>query len=409
MKGTRVAKVFGYTPPGVTETRDYYSEVDQGKTQGGAKDPSWRDKVARGDNASNNYDVMIRYLTPGGISVSASPASPGDSVSFTGYITGMEPYTTFDSALANKLVGQATIRALARSRSGFSAGTMLGELGEAINMVRHPALAMQRLVKDYSQRAQAHRFEYIRRNMTPEQQVTWLRKHSKVLPDLYLELQYGWKPLAQDVESAIDAASRAANNPKKVRFNGTASQTITLPNVNVASYNNFPSSAYRLKVDRVVVAEYSAKVAGSASIKLGFGMPAFQAGSTIPDIVPTLWNLCPWSFLIDYFSNVGQVLEAHATASLLKVNYGYTNQRAVINTVNDVYFVGGPSKATYGSKCVHFNRRKMSVGFPIPSFSFDERPSKGQSMNIAALAASLYADKIFRTDHPFPVSTTPGE
>ncbi len=395
MKMVRTAKVAGWTPPGVTDVTTSYFPIDLSKTQSLTKDPNWRDRIARGDNATLDYDMMMRFLTPGGVTVTAVPASKGDSVTVTGHIPGMEPYTTYDSVLASRLIGQAGANALSRARSSFSAGTVLGELREALQMVRKPALSLQKLTSDYTRRAQAYRYEYLRKGMSHKV----ARDAAKALPDLYLEFQFGWKPLASDVESGIDAVSRSTKDPKKIRFNGYAKQQIMLPRVNVTSFNNFPTSAYQLRVDREVVGDYSAKVAGSASLKLGFGMPAFQAGSTIPDLIPTLWNLAPWSFLIDYFSNVGQVLEANATASLLKVNFGYSNARAILTTINTCYYVGG-SPVTFGSKCIHFNRRKITANFPIPSFSIDKRPSDGQQINIAALVASRALEISFRKTVP---------
>lgn len=391
-KGTLTSVNTGLDAPGVVRKTDYYTDINLGCTQSGAKDPNWRDRVARGDNASTNYDVMYRWLTPGGVSISAVPGSPGANVTFQGIIGGMDPYSGYDSIIAGKLIDQASAIALQRSRSGFSAGTVLGELRESINMVRHPANALRKLTEDYTRKVAVYRKEHLRRGLSHK----FLVDINKALPDLYLELQFGWKPLASDIASGCDAIRNAVRDPNRVRFSGTASTQVTLPLQNVASYNNFPTSAYRLKVDRLVIQEYSAKVAGAASIKLGFGMPAFQAGSTIPDIIPSLWNCAPWSFLFDYFGNVGQVLEAQATASLLKVNFGYTNVKVVNTTVNDVYFQGA-QKATFGSKSVHFQRRKLSTGFPIPAISFDKRPSDGQSMNIAALVASKAAEYAYRT------------
>jgi hypothetical protein len=38
-------------------------------------------------------------------------------------------------------------------------------------------------------------------------------------------------------------------------------------------------------------------------------------GFSLSDFVPTIWELVPWSFLIDYFTNIGDVLEAWTTCT----------------------------------------------------------------------------------------------
>lgn len=386
LKGTRVANVKTWVPSGPVTT-DYYTTYSLGKNSSGGSNPNWRDTIARGGNATQNYDMMVVSLAPGGVSCTAQPNSPGDSVTFNGHIGGAIQ-TTLDTVLVQKLIGEATVTALKRVRSGFSAGTTTGELGEAIAMLRNPANGLRKLTSSYISRAQVYRKEFFRKGMSNKA----LRDVHRALPDLYLEFQFGWKPLAGDIASGIDAIARAANNPKRIRFSGTARQEVTQPKIDIGGFNNFPTSNYRLRINRSVKALYRARVAGSASLKLGFGMPAFQAGSTIPDMIPTIWNLAPWSFLIDYFSNVGEVLEARATSQLLSMTYGCTSVLADITSEFTVGFVDSTPDTTTG-RCVHFQRRKLSAGFNVPPIKFDERPSKGQSMNIAALVAAKLIDK----------------
>lgn len=45
-------------------------------------------------------------------------------------------------------------------------------------------------------------------------------------------------------------------------------------------------------------------------------------GAGVADIVPTAWELIPWSFMVDYFSNIGVVLDAW---SMRFVNFAWLN------------------------------------------------------------------------------------
>lgn len=386
----------GIAPPGVTINQDFSTVITLGKSQSGSNNPNFRDTIKRGGDATGNYDLMVTEVGSQQVTAVGVPASPNAAVSFTGYIGGMGPYTSLDSSIVSKVVNEASAKALSRMRSGFSAGTVLGELKQTLKMVRSPANGLRKLTDNYISKAQAYRYEWLRRGMSER----YRRYLLSALPDLYLEFQFGWKPLASDIESGIEAVSRAAKSPKGMMLSGTSKLSVTLPRTLVASYNNFPTSAYQLRVERAVRCDYSARVKGRASLKLGFGMPAFQAGSTIPDMVPTLWNLAPWSFLLDYFGNVGQVLEAQATASLVKCDWGCSSMKCVITTQNFVRYSNASSSSSTSSKCVHFQRRKITGSFPIPSISFEQTPSQGQSMNIGALVAGFLADKKFGQSVP---------
>lgn len=397
-RGTRSAKVKGWSPGGqnpstvTTEYSDLTSSLHGGT---GGKNPNWRDVVARGGDATHNYDAIYHKYPAAGVKLQAAPASPGDVVKFDGFIGGMGPWFSWDKAVAAQVTGQATAAALRRLRSGFSSGTFLGELREALAMVRHPAQSLRRLTDQYIGRAQAYRYEWLRRGLSQ----SYLRNAAKALPDLYLEYKFGWAPLARDIAAGYDAAQRAAKKPTGMRLSGTARSHVSIPRFEAGGYNNFPTSAYRLRISKKVDVQYSARVVGSAKLKLGFGMPAFQAGSTIPDFIPTMWNLAPWSFLIDYFGNVGDVLEARATASLITMEWGSATTKAQFLTENIVTFGGAVGTTSYST--LMLQRRKFgSNSIQLPSIQFDQKPSGSQSMNVAALVASKLADRSFRATVP---------
>lgn len=397
-RGIRSAKVKGWSPGGSNPTTvtTEYSDITSNLYGGyGGSNANWRDVIARGGNATNNYDAIYHRYPGAGVSLTATPATPGDHVTFDGFIGGMGPWFSWDKAVAAQVTGQATANALRRMRSGFSAGTFLGELREALTMMRHPAQSLRKLTDQYIGRAQAYRYEWLRRGLSRK----YLRDASKALPDLYLEYKFGWAPLAQDISAGYDAVNRAANKPTGMRLNGTARSHVSVPRFEAGGYNNFPTSAYRLRISKKVDVQYSARVVGSAKLKLGFGVPAFQAGSTIPDFIPTMWNLAPWSFLIDYFSNVGDVLEARATASLITMEWGAATTKAQFLTENVVTYGGSTGTVSYST--LMLQRRKFdSASIQLPSMQFDQRPSGSQSMNIAALVASKLADRSFRTSIP---------
>jgi hypothetical protein len=170
----------------------------------------------------------------------------------------------------------------------------------------------------------------------------------------------------------------------------------------VAHYNvgdvNTPLGVYALSETTS-----SCVIKGTVALKLGFGMPAFQAGSTIPDFIPTLWELMPWSFLIDYFSNVGKCLNTRAFSQLVTTNWMCQSVKTIQNTkVRNAFYVdyntgqsvnsGGPSASF---ETVLFTRRRLS-GIPIPSMQMDSSVSTAQGLNIAALLNGRLQDWIWK-------------
>lgn len=109
----------------------------------------------------------------------------------------------------------------------------------------------------------------------------------------WLELQYGWKPLLQDVHSAaklLEQASSATARSSRITGSARLQQT--------GDFSAAPS-AYNIRgtvEDSVKVVYYMAEQL-SAPRSLGLEDPASVA-----------WELLPWSFVFDWFLPVGTYL-----------------------------------------------------------------------------------------------------
>lgn len=149
-------------------------------------------------------------------------------------------------------------------------------------------------------------------------------------------------------------------------------------------------------------AEVSVSYQGAVRLKIGTPRSSFEFGATFPDFIPAAWELMPWSFLIDYFSNVGQIINSAATASVVNFVYCAKTARVVVETDVETgpagvtpYYVSHytPGRARWMSKAIN----RTSVGsIPLPSLQLSGDLSSGQKLNIAALVAQMDSDLKFK-------------
>jgi hypothetical protein len=156
----------------------------------------------------------------------------------------------------------------------------------------------------------------------------------KSISDFHLAVQFGWKPLLSDITRMLNVYEKAssrlaflqANLGKPVRRKGTVFYDaesghlehpgeIQMWNIGQGGYNDLPyneaawMSTERWKMTRRIW--YSAEYVFYDS---DISMPETRSHSlaALLGVIPTpadVWAILPWSWLIDWFSNAGDLLE----------------------------------------------------------------------------------------------------
>lgn len=273
--------------------------------------PDYRRVIARGGNATTpmtGYEAKVEqtnafYHVYGNIS--SNPANQQEAglrrfklsqPLFTGWPIGIDPSAT--DAKADALALTKANRQLEDILTSFQGGVFLGELREALHMIRNPLHGLRKGVGNYLDALKTRR--------------RGSRQHrTKVVADTWLEYSFGWLPLLHDLNSARNFIEK--------RFNQLAMELVPFKAVNiqdeplseVLNQTGFGVTfKWYLLTRRRAIVVYAGAVNSAAQNPQLITMDAL--GLSPRSFVPTLWELLPWSFLIDYFTNVGDVITGWA-------------------------------------------------------------------------------------------------
>jgi len=185
---------------------------------------------------------------------------------------------------------------LASIESTFKGMVVAGELPKLFAMVRNPARSLRQGIGDYLGAL---------RSRVPRRASRATKR--KIVADTYLEYAYGWKPTVHDLDDAFKQFYKSkAVWPLHQMVVGTGSSEVaTAPYAGTGTYVGVPVTCRVQRVDT-----YIAKYYGIYS-QSGRGLSdVHRYGWNPTEFVPTLWELIPGSFLVDYFTNIGDILSS---------------------------------------------------------------------------------------------------
>lgn len=339
-------------------------------------------------NCTNSYS---RRVTNGPLSVPIEYATRYDEDPYRYTIWAGSGYVNF-GALKNlsipsevtQLISQAKLRLRKKYQNEvtlFQGGVFIAELRETVSMIRHPAKELRRAVGRFVQDQRRSRKQPI-------------EVRQDILAKTYLEFVFGVQPFIGDINSALTTVKRLLEQQTVKRLSAKESSRFFLPmgqvSADVGSSSWFNRLVYQLyrEVDLSVqtLGDFRVDNTGHVGKTLGVSLDTF---------VPTLWEILPWSFLIDYFTNIGDLL-ASTFGSYPDSNWTSQTVRMRVRTRGSLIekpfgsitatqaIQQGPTMVVIDRQIPDLSVNWSDLSFEIPGF--DTNP--GKWLNIAALLSA---------------------
>jgi hypothetical protein len=217
--------------------------------------------------------------------------------------------------------------------------------------------------------------------------------------DAYLAWQFGWGPLLSDIRSLINFASQTQAKIDRLK-QGAEDKRIEgkLPGKRLtwkSGWNSKFYTTYRKSYELDERNWFTTRYTFDPNILPdvdGGGLPSALRALGFQGSASTIWNMIPWSWLIDYCFTIGNFLEATQgnipfTASQMFVMSEGTLKVSIGRS--DWYFASGymDGKVTSsGAQFVHKRRRYFAM--PQAYVTFSPFLSDGQIGNLLALSTS---------------------
>jgi hypothetical protein len=360
----------------------------------------WKDLIKSGSDATTSLQGFKRKLRVKPVTVRAIY---GDTVvDRVGYwTTNGNSYLALQPPFPDNLAQEALIMAesnfikqVKSARHVWAAGEPLGDIAQAVRLLTRPLKSLESLTIDTGRKLTDVAKKIRGADMAS--------RRLRACTDTWLAYVFGAKPLVQDVKDAakeIDHITHGVAPSGIIRLiaTGHAEQQNQIPAVqnftfNVGSLSYDPPAVRDIYTTESVTTRI---LGGYRGASRGADLSFFDSAGLAPsDWVPTLYQLFPWSFVLDYFTNAGSALEGLCMG---EVDFGWLQQtdRYIYTLASSPIRPRAGDEPTFQScfgggfldEQTTVTRHHRSNTFE-PGFRF-HLPSTYQTLNLAALANSL--------------------
>lgn len=235
------------------------------------------------------------------------------------------------------------------SEAEFETLVFLGELRETLHMLKHPLGRVDAKIRKHEDKASQVGVSV-----------------GKYMRDQWLSIRYGWRPLLSELSNAVDAVEALRKKkPPRLTARGYAETTEVVDN----PPKSVTAGSYTCSYDTRMTIDYS--VRAGIIYEIDYRNPF---GLTIMSVPSTVWELVPYSFVADWFVNIGDYIKAITPVPGVNVLGSYYTSKEVWNSSAEMQVTAYPGEtilnpglARATAKVVETNR---TVGLPRPSLNF---------------------------------------
>lgn len=300
------------------------------------------------------------------------------------------------SASATNLALSNLAQEVYDAHTAFQGSTFIGELRDTLRMLRSPAKTIREklpsLLNLYSKR--------VKRG-------TKRREANRIVNDTYLEFTFGVRPLINDVNGALALLNNLVQSQalhKDYTMRGIGKTSVQLS----STQQSIGATAPFILGTRITSSEASVKfLAGYRLNSNNFQQTPYKTLGLSPENwIPTAWELLPWSFVADYFTNVGDIVTALANVTTTPRWIIKTTRRSHVRftSFKGVQQYAFPMAGLYSGRAVDTNVQRGHLRHArhkvvrelydgrglVPSLEF-QIPGLGMKwLNMAALGNALF-------------------
>lgn len=278
----------------------------------GVTNPRWRDQVRNVVDATTPLSGTLYSFSQDWVSAERTLFAPQGGfavnrqrVEHFGHVSvpNYGSYTA-DSSKITQIENRAIRRFLEKLDSTLSSvelGQDLGEYKETIHGITKPVQSLRHHVLSY--------FDSIKKLKRSYQ--TGDPGLMKAVSDTYLEWTFGWKPIASDIADTIVGLQNRSRHFAVVPIHASAHDDFSP--TEIFGYGNADNYSF-MRHRYHDISRSSYKVTYQGVVRTGVVNGTIPVHKVLqldlPHFIPTVWDLIPYSFVVDYFVNVGDIIRA---------------------------------------------------------------------------------------------------
>lgn len=207
---------------------------------------------------------------------------------------------------------------------------------------------------------------------------------AKSFGDQFLEFHFGWMPMLEDIHAGMQALSSPDFGERQVKSSAQVNDRY----IDRSESRSWPWHWVTIR-NRFIT--YSAHYSCHVRVTNPNAYLANQLGLVNPASI--LYEAIPYSFVLDWFSNVGQILAAATDFVGLEVTQAYNTTSEEIKISGGDWSINEGDGRVFGGNltgCKFSVHRGLGIPDPIPAL----KPFKGFSLTRGTTAISLLLQKM---------------